>query len=156
MESAQCVPSALERLPFNNTALKKLPVDDSDQRGSRTVPAACFSLIPVLQPLVRPVFVALSQSALSLIGLSAQDVLSDPLGPEYLSGSRRLPGSEPAAHCYSRHQFGLFSGQLGDGAALYLGEVESCTHGRWEIQVKGAGVTPYSRYSLHRLFKNKS
>ncbi|XP_005752259.1 selenoprotein O2 [Pundamilia nyererei] len=145
MESAECVPSALGRLPFNNTVLKKLPIDDSDQPGSRVVPEACFSRIRALQPLVRPVFVALSQSALSLLGLSAQEVLSDPLGPEYMSGSRLLPGSEPAAHCYSGHQFGLFAGQLGDGAVMYLGEVESCAHGRWEVQVKGAGVTPYSR-----------
>uniref|UniRef100_UPI003AACB969 selenoprotein O2 n=1 Tax=Centroberyx gerrardi TaxID=166262 RepID=UPI003AACB969 len=136
----------LERLPFNNTALRKLPVDTSDAPGSRTVSGACFSHIRTLQPLLRPTLVALSRSALALLGLSAQDVLSHPAGPEYLSGSRPLPGSQPAAHCYSGHQFGLFAGQLGDGAALYLGEVEGPgTHGRWEIQVKGAGVTPYSR-----------
>uniref|UniRef100_UPI0037E8CEDE selenoprotein O2 n=1 Tax=Semicossyphus pulcher TaxID=241346 RepID=UPI0037E8CEDE len=145
MEPSQCRSSALERLTFNNTALKKLPVDDSEEPGSRTVHAACFSRIRALQPLVRPIFVAQSQSALSLLSVSIQDVLSNPLGPEYLSGSRLLPGSEPAAHCYSGHQFGLFAGQLGDGAVMYLGEVESERHGRWEIQVKGAGVTPYSR-----------
>lgn len=146
MDPSECASSALERLPFNNTALKKLPVDDSEEPGSRTVPAACYSRIRApLQPLVRPTFVALSRSALALLGLSVQDVMSDPLGPEYLSGSRLLPGSQPAAHCYCGHQFGLFAGQLGDGAVIYLGEVESGTHGRWEIQVKGAGVTPYSR-----------
>lgn len=145
MEPSRCVSTALESLPFNNTTLKKLPVDASEEPGSRTVPAACFSRIRALQPLVRPTFVAQSRSALALLGLSVQDVLSDPLGPEYLSGSRLLPGSQPAAHCYSGHQFGLFAGQLGDGAVMYLGEVESGTHGRWEIQVKGAGVTPYSR-----------
>ncbi|KAG8005781.1 Selenoprotein O [Nibea albiflora] len=145
MDPSQRSSSALERLPFNNTALKKLPVDDSGEPGSRTVPAACFSRIRTLQPLPRPTFVSHSQSALALLDLTVEDVLSNPLGPEYLSGSRLLPGSEPAAHCYSGHQFGLFAGQLGDGAVVYLGEVESSTHGRWEIQVKGAGVTPYSR-----------
>lgn len=145
MDPSQCSSSALEHLPFNNTALKKLPVDDSGEPGSRTVPAACFSRIRTLQPLPRPTFVSQSQSALALLDLTVEDVLSNPLGPEYLSGSRLLPGSEPAAHCYSGHQFGLFAGQLGDGAVVYLGEVESGTHGRWEIQVKGAGVTPYSR-----------
>lgn len=143
--SAAASAAALERLPFNNTALQKLPVDDSGEPGPRTVPAACFSRIRALQPLERPTLVALSRPALALLGLSAADVLSHPLGPEYLSGSRPLPGSEPAAHCYSGHQFGLFAGQLGDGAVVYLGEVESGTHGRWEVQVKGAGVTPYSR-----------
>ncbi|XP_072233935.1 selenoprotein O2 [Leuresthes tenuis] len=145
MESSKSAFSALERLPFNNTALKKLPVDVSDDTRSRTVPAACFSRIQSLQPLVHPRFVALSESALSLLGLNVQDVLRDPLAPEYLSGSRLLPGSEPAAHCYSGHQFGLFAGQLGDGAVMYLGEVEMGSHRRWEIQVKGSGVTPFSR-----------
>lgn len=145
MEATRCASTALERLSFNNTALKKLPVDDSEEPGSRTVPAACFSRIRALQPLVRPIFVAQSQAALSLLDLTVQDVLGDPLGAEYLSGSRLLPGSGPAAHCYSGHQFGLFAGQLGDGAVMYLGEVESNSQGRWEIQVKGVGVTPYSR-----------
>ncbi|XP_029901973.1 selenoprotein O2 isoform X4 [Myripristis murdjan] len=143
----------LERLPFNNTALRRLPVDDSEAAGSRTVPGACFSRIRTLQPLLRPTFVAVSASALALLGLSGREVLSAPLGPDYLSGSRLLPGSEPAAHCYSGHQFGLFAGQLGDGAALYLGEVEGPGgQGRWEIQVKGAGVTPYSRFGSFEIF----
>ncbi|KAI3366948.1 hypothetical protein L3Q82_009596 [Scortum barcoo] len=145
MESSQCVSTALQRLTFNNTALKRLPVEDSADTRSRTVPGACFFRIRALQPLVRPTLVAQSESALALLGLSVQDVLTDPLSPEYLSGSRLLPGSEPAAHCYSGHQFGLFTGQLGDGAVMYLGEVESAAHGRWEIQAKGAGVTPFSR-----------
>ncbi|XP_054911445.1 selenoprotein O2 isoform X2 [Poeciliopsis prolifica] len=145
MESSQTASSALERLAFNNTVLKRLPVDVSAGPGSRTVPAACFSRVGSLHPLLRPRLVALSQPALSLLGLTVQAVQDDPLAPEYLSGSRALPGSEPAAHCYCGHQFGLFAGQLGDGAVMYLGEVESETQGRWEIQVKGAGVTPYSR-----------
>ena len=43
------------------------------------------------------------------------------------------------------HQFGHFSGQLGDGAATYLGEVLNDRGERWELQLKGAGKTPYSR-----------
>ncbi|MED6265988.1 hypothetical protein CHARACLAT_031025 [Characodon lateralis] len=148
MESSQSASSALEPLTFNNTALKRLPVDVSGQPGSRTVPGACFSRIGSLQPLLRPRIVALSHSALFLLGLSVQDVLDDPLTPEYFS--------EPAAHCYCGHQFGLFASQLGDAAVMYLGEVESDIHGRWEIQVKGAGVTPYSRRRLARDFEGTS
>ena len=59
--------------------------------------------------------------------------------------ARVLPGAEPAAHCYCGHQFGYFSGQLGDGATMYLGEVVNSKGERWEIQFKGAGKTPYSR-----------
>ena len=63
---------------------------------------------------------------------------------DYFSGNKLLDGSETAAHCYCGHQFGYFSGQLGDGAAIYLGEVVN-GQDRWEIQLKGAGKTPFSR-----------
>ncbi|KAJ8002931.1 hypothetical protein DPEC_G00164090 [Dallia pectoralis] len=147
--------SPLERLQFDNVALKKLPVDTSDQSGPRTVEGACFSRVKP-QPLIKPRFVAVSSDALSLIGLNTPDVLDDPLAPEYLGGCRVMPGSEPAAHCYCGHQFGSFAGQLGDGAACFLGEVKApadqCPEllrenpsGRWEIQIKGSGQTPFSR-----------
>lgn len=147
--------SPLERLDFDNAALRRLPVDPSEEPGVRQVKGACFSRVKP-QPLTRPRFVAVSDEALGLLGLNGEEVLNDPLGPEYLSGSKVMPGSEPAAHCYCGHQFGQFAGQLGDGAACYLGEVmvppgqdpellRENPSGRWEIQVKGAGLTPYSR-----------
>lgn len=149
--------SSLERLEFDNIALKKLPLDTSEEPGVRQVKGACFSRVKP-QPLTKPRFVAVSPKALALLGLDGEEVINDPLGPEYLSGSKLMPGSEPAAHCYCGHQFGQFAGQLGDGAACYLGEVKAPPgqqhellrenpSGRWEIQVKGAGLTPYSRYS---------
>uniref|UniRef100_A0A669BR43 Selenoprotein O n=1 Tax=Oreochromis niloticus TaxID=8128 RepID=A0A669BR43_ORENI len=134
--------SSLERLEFDNVALKKLPLDPSEEQGVRQVKGACFSRVTP-QPLTKPRFVAVSHQALALLGLDGEEVVNDPLGPEYLSGSKVMLGSEPAAHCYCGHQFGQFAGQLGDGAACYLGEVK--VPGRWEIQVKGAGLTPYSR-----------
>lgn len=149
--------SSLERLDFDNVVLKKLPLDPSQEPGVRQVKGACFSRVKT-QPLTKPRFVAVSRQALALLGLDGEDVTADPLGPQYLSGSLIMPGSEPAAHCYCGHQFGQFAGQLGDGAACYLGEVKvppgqdpellrENPSGRWEIQVKGAGLTPYSRYS---------
>ncbi|XP_039471557.1 selenoprotein O1 [Oreochromis aureus] len=147
--------SSLERLEFDNVALKKLPLDPSEEQGVRQVKGACFSRVTP-QPLTKPRFVAVSHQALALLGLDGEEVVNDPLGPEYLSGSKVMLGSEPAAHCYCGHQFGQFAGQLGDGAACYLGEVKVPSgqdpellrenpSGRWEIQVKGAGLTPYSR-----------
>ena len=61
-----------------------------------------------------------------------------------LSGNRVLPGSEPMASVYSGHQFGQWAGQLGDGRAILLGELLT-PQGQREIQLKGAGRTPYSR-----------
>lgn len=147
--------SSLERLEFDNVALKKLPLDPSEEQGVRQVKGACFSRVTP-QPLTKPRFVAVSHQAQALLGLDGEEVVNDPLGPEYLSGSKVMPGSEPAAHCYCGHQYGQFAGQLGDGAACYLGEVKVPSgqdpellrenpSGRWEIQVKGAGLTPYSR-----------
>ena len=60
------------------------------------------------------------------------------------TGNQVLPGSEPLASVYSGHQFGQWAGQLGDGRALLLGELQT-PGGGMEIQLKGAGRTPYSR-----------
>lgn len=147
--------SPLERLEFDNVVLRKLPLDSSQEPGVRMVKGACFSRVQPT-PLTNPKFVAVSGQALTLLGLNEDEVMKDPLGPAYLSASKLMPGSEPAAHCYCGHQFGNFAGQLGDGAACYLGEVKAPADqdpellkenpcGRWEIQVKGAGLTPYSR-----------
>ena len=61
-----------------------------------------------------------------------------------LAGNQVLPGSQPLASVYSGHQFGVWAGQLGDGRALWLGETDTPL-GPQEWQLKGAGLTPYSR-----------
>ena len=61
-----------------------------------------------------------------------------------LSGNRLPGGSQPHASVYSGHQFGVWAGQLGDGRALMLGEIDTPA-GPMEIQLKGSGLTPYSR-----------
>ena len=63
---------------------------------------------------------------------------------QVLSGNATWPGMKPLASVYSGHQFGVWAGQLGDGRALMLGEVET-PNGPMELQLKGAGLTPYSR-----------
>jgi uncharacterized protein YdiU (UPF0061 family) len=81
--------------------------------------------------------------AAALIGLDAAASHS----PEFLrivAGLAPLPGGDTLAAVYSGHQFGVWAGQLGDGRAHLLGEVRG-PHGNWELQLKGAGLTPYSR-----------
>jgi serine/tyrosine/threonine adenylyltransferase len=63
---------------------------------------------------------------------------------EVFGGNEVWPGMRPMASVYSGHQFGQWAGQLGDGRALLLGEVQTPT-GSLEVQLKGAGMTPYSR-----------
>ncbi|GAA4338937.1 YdiU family protein [Pigmentiphaga soli] len=95
------------------------------------------------QPLTDPWLVHANPDAAALLGLSPDDLAT----PEFLavfSGARGFPGSDPLAAVYSGHQFGVWAGQLGDGRALLLGEVVG-PQGRWEVQLKGSGRTPYSR-----------
>lgn len=63
----------------------------------------------------------------------------------YFSGNRLFAGAEPIALVYAGHQFGQFVPRLGDGRALLLGEVVSPLGRRYDVQLKGAGRTPYSR-----------
>ncbi|CAB1104690.1 unnamed protein product [Ectocarpus sp. CCAP 1310/34] len=140
--AATCSSSTLDTLPFDNRVIRELPVDPITDNYVRRVENACFSVVAP-DPVVNPVMVAASNSALGLLGLAAEEGQREDAA-EYFSGNKLMPGAQPHAHAYCGHQFGSFAGQLGDGAAMYLGEVEGPS-GRWEIQFKGAGLTPYSR-----------
>lgn len=136
--------ATLETLNFDNKALRDLPIDpETDGNYRRQVSGACFSKVKPT-PVKNPKLVAVSLPALQHLDLDPAQI--DRLDfAEYFSGNRELPGTDPAAHCYCGHQFGSFAGQLGDGATMYLGEVVNKAGERWEIQFKGAGLTPYSR-----------
>ena len=73
-------------------------------------------------------------------------VFNDPQFVEVVSGHRELEGFAPLAMVYSGHQFGVWAGQLGDGRALLIGQVRNRKGELWDIQLKGAGKTPYSRF----------
>jgi uncharacterized protein YdiU (UPF0061 family) len=91
-----------------------------------------------------PHLVAASAATARLLDIDPA-ALTSPEFVDYFSGSRPLPGSEPLAMVYAGHQFGQYAGQLGDGRGLLLGEVVT-DHGRWDLHLKGAGRTPYSRF----------
>lgn len=95
-------------------------------------------------PVPDPYLVCHSPSALALLGLPA-DALTHPDLLHTLAGNRTLPGMDPMAALYAGHQFGHFVPQLGDGRAILLGEMQGPDGQGWEIQLKGAGRTPYSR-----------
>ena len=99
------------------------------------------------QPLPAPYWVGKSPAVAIEIGLNPA-WLESPLLLDALSGNARLAGAQPLASVYSGHQFGQWAGQLGDGRAILLGEVQLPNHASGpglEIQLKGAGLTPYSR-----------
>jgi hypothetical protein len=87
--------------------------------------------------------IGVSPQAARLLDIRPADLYRDDLR-EWFAGRTTLPGSEPLAMCYAGHQFGRFVPQLGDGRAIVLGEVVT-DQGNWEVQLKGAGLTPFSR-----------
>jgi len=104
-------------------------------------PAFFTRLAPTALP--APYWVGMSQNTAQLLGLKA-DWLESDAALHAFSGNIPLVGSMPLASVYSGHQFGYWAGQLGDGRAIWLGEVETPT-GLLELQLKGSGRTPYSR-----------
>ncbi len=100
-----------------------------------------FTTLPT-QGLPDPHWVAWSPSCAKLLGLAEQ--AGDAHSLQVFSGNALAPGMRSLASVYSGHQFGVWAGQLGDGRAHWLGEVDT-PNGPMEIQLKGAGLTPYSR-----------
>jgi uncharacterized protein YdiU (UPF0061 family) len=118
--------------------LAELPVSNS---FAGLPPAFYTRLAP--QGLNEPRLVHANEDAAALIGL-APEALHTRAFLDVFSGRAPLPGGDTLAAVYSGHQFGIWAGQLGDGRAHLLGEVEG-PYGSWELQLKGAGMTPYSR-----------
>ena len=110
------------------------------------LPAALYTrLLPT--PLPHPYLVAVSPAAAAMIGL-APLAMTQPDLIDTFTGNTVPVGAAPLAAVYSGHQFGVWAGQLGDGRAILLGDVplhNSIAGERIEVQLKGAGPTPYSR-----------
>jgi uncharacterized protein YdiU (UPF0061 family) len=101
-------------------------------------PAFFTRLAPT--PLPAPHWVGRNEALAQELGLDSDWFASD-AALQVLTGNQRLPGTDPLASVYSGHQFGVWAGQLGDGRAILLGETAAGT----EVQLKGSGLTPYSR-----------
>ena len=101
------------------------------------------------QGLHKPQLVSSNQALAAQIGLGSNSAFVNSPLLDAFSGNGVLPGSEPLAMAYSGHQFGVYNPQLGDGRGLLLGEITSTGPGgapqRWDLHLKGAGMTPYSR-----------
>ncbi|MFA5241049.1 MAG: YdiU family protein [Sulfuricella sp.] len=95
-------------------------------------------------PLPAPYLVSFNADAARLIDMDHTEAARADFA-EHFIGNRLLPGSDPLAMLYAGHQFGHYVQQLGDGRAILLGEVKNRAGEAWEIQLKGAGTTPYSR-----------
>jgi uncharacterized protein YdiU (UPF0061 family) len=126
---------------FDHRLLAELPGDAETGPRRRQVAAVWSRVTPT--PVAAPRWVAHSREMAADLGLSEAELLGD-AWLQALAGNTLLPGMEPFASNYGGHQFGHWAGQLGDGRAITLGE--AVVDGRrWELQLKGAGPTPYSR-----------
>jgi serine/tyrosine/threonine adenylyltransferase len=123
------VRSTLETLRFDNT-FARLP----DVFYAKVTPT----------PLKNPFLVSFDPDVAALIDLDPEEAkrpeFADCFGGHYL-----LPGSEPLAMVYAGHQFGAYVSRLGDGRAILLGEVRNSGGEKWDLHLKGAGLTPFSR-----------
>jgi uncharacterized protein YdiU (UPF0061 family) len=130
------------KLKFADTFNRELPADPDTTNTPRQVHDACFSYVTPKVP-ANPQLVHFSEEMVEAIGLDPATATS----PEFLqtfSGAAVPEDAKPYAMCYGGHQFGHWAGQLGDGRAINLTEVVHAGK-RWALQLKGAGVTPYSR-----------
>ena len=107
-----------------------------------SLPSSFYTLLSPT-PLPVPYLVAVSSKAAELIDLTTED-FNDQSLINLFTGNEIHTASKPLAAVYSGHQFGQWAGQLGDGRAILLGEIKTQNE-TWELQLKGAGLTPYSR-----------
>jgi uncharacterized protein YdiU (UPF0061 family) len=129
--------------PIVDDFVTSLPGDPDPRNLRRQVLRACYSLVaPRGFPRAR--LLCHSREMGDELGLSPT-TLGVERFTQVFSGTHLLDGMRPYAACYGGHQFGHWAGQLGDGRAITLGEVRGISGRNWELQLKGAGPTPYSR-----------
>ncbi|MCU1020691.1 protein adenylyltransferase SelO [Stenotrophomonas maltophilia] len=128
---------------FDNRLLTVLPGDpEAGPRRREVREAAWSSVMPT--PVAAPTLLAWSPEVAALLGIDVAEVSSGTFA-QVFAGNALYPGMQPWAANYGGHQFGHWAGQLGDGRAISLGELVAPDGRHWELQLKGAGPTPYSR-----------
>lgn len=130
------------KLKINNTFSTELPADPNETNETRQVLNACFSYVSPRKP-SNPELIHYSQEVANLVGISASEVQSEQF-LNVFSGKEVLPKTRPYAMSYAGHQFGNWAGQLGDGRAIILTQIDY-NNQSFTLQLKGAGMTPYSR-----------
>jgi len=133
----------MPQLIFDNAFARDLPGDPEQGPRQRQVLGALYSHVRPT-PVAAPRVVAWSAEMARALGLDEADMESTELA-QVLGGNALLEGMTPFAANYGGHQFGVWADQLGDGRAISLGEAITGDGHRWELQLKGAGRTPYSR-----------
>lgn len=137
------MPQDLQSLSFDNSFVRELPGDPESRNERRQVLGAAYSRV-LPTSVAAPRSLATSSEVADFLGLDST-ALEQQGFADVFGGNQVLESMAPFAACYGGHQFGSWAGQLGDGRAITLGEVVNAAGQRWELQLKGAGPTPYSR-----------
>ncbi len=127
--------------PVIDEPLAAIPGLKWANRFARLGPDFYTELLP--SPLPSPYWVSRNRALAGELGLQEEWLASEDALAVF-TGNQLAQGLQPLASVYSGHQFGQWAGQLGDGRAILLGELDTAG-GPQEIQLKGAGMTPYSR-----------
>lgn len=130
------------KLNLKDTFNQELPADTNTENRVRQVSNAAFSYVTPRIP-GKPSVIHVSPQMLEAVGLTEADAKSEAF-LNVFSGKEIYPETKPYAMAYAGHQFGNWAGQLGDGRAINLFEV-NYNEQQWALQLKGAGKTPYSR-----------
>ncbi len=131
--------SFMSQLEANRSTSAHFAFDNSYAR----LPERFYARLPPTA-VVKPQLIKLNLALARQLGLQPE-WLATPEAAQMLAGNRLPPGAEPIAMAYAGHQFGNWVPQLGDGRAILLGEVRDASGVRRDIQLKGAGPTPFSR-----------
>lgn len=122
--------------------MKALDQLSFDNRFARLGDAFSTQVLP--EPIADPRLVVASESAMALLDLDPTEA-QQPIFAELFSGQKLWEAADPRAMVYSGHQFGAYNPRLGDGRGLLLAEVLNDAGEHWDLHLKGAGQTPYSR-----------
>ncbi len=122
--------------------MKRLTELTFDNRYARLGDAFSTEVLP--EPIAEPRLVVASTAAMKLLDLDPHEAENEVFA-ELFSGHKLWNEAEPRAMVYSGHQFGSYNPRLGDGRGLLLGEVVNDAGEYWDLHLKGAGQTPYSR-----------
>jgi len=133
----------MHNLRFDNAFVRELPGDPEQDNRARQVQGALYTRVAPTA-VAAPRLLAYSLEVAALLDIDAETVAT-PRFAEIFGGNAVLADMQPYAANYGGHQFGHWAGQLGDGRAITLGEIINAAGQRWELQLKGAGPTPYSR-----------
>lgn len=133
----------LSALEFDADFVSSLPGDPNESTQPRQVPGVSWSPVRPT-PVANPRLLAWSDDLAATLGLERPAERGTDV--DVLGGNAVLPGMRPYSARYGGHQFGNWAGQLGDGRAITLGEIVRDGR-RWELQLKGAGRTAYSRFA---------